>query len=175
MKIYTKTGDKGTTSLIGGTRVKKNDVRVEAYGTLDELDAFVGLVHDTMNDDKQKHTRDIFKAVRKSLFLCCSYMACESEEIGAKLQKPDDTIIGTLEAEIDKLEEQLPKKFTLLILGDNVLSSYFNVLRTICRRAERSMMYVEGYVPNVDFIHAFINRLSDYFYILTRITMDKKM
>ncbi len=175
MHIYTKTGDKGTTMLIGGERVAKNDSRVEAYGTVDELDAYIGLIDSMLKESADSKipngTIELFGEIRKALFLACAYVACCSVEVGEKMQSPDYDVITHIEKAIDDISETLPKQFSLMILGNNVISSHINVARTICRRAERRIVAIEGEIVRKDFVSQLLNRLSDYLYVLLRVMM----
>lgn len=175
MKVYTKTGDKGTTMLIGGERVPKNDLRVEAYGSFDELDAYIGLIAALVKESKcvvPNGTSVILDDIRKALFVACAFVACCSTDVSQKLQKPDYEVITRIENAIDLIEDSLPKQFCLLILGNDVLSSHINVARTICRRAERCFYAIDKDVPETEFISKLINRLSDYLYVLLRFVME---
>lgn len=174
MKVYTKTGDKGTTMLIGGERVPKNDPRVETYGSFDELDAYIGLIAALVRENKcvvPENTAEVLDDIRKALFVACAFVACCSTEVSQKLQKPDYDVVVRLESAIDEIEKTLPKQFSLLILGNDVLSSHINIARTVCRRAERCLYAVDN-VPEGEFISQLINRLSDYLYVLLRFVMD---
>ncbi len=176
MNIYTKTGDKGTTMLIGGQRVPKHDARVEAYGTIDELDAYIGLIEAMLKDDScgvPAGTIEMMQEIRKSLFVACSFVACCSEEVSGKLAAPDYSIIQNIEKEIDAISATLSEQFCLLILGNDVLSSHINIARTICRRAERCLSAIEGEVAACEFVSQLLNRLSDYLYILVRSRMER--
>src|SRR5215831_15569089 len=135
LKIYTKTGDKGTTSLIGGTKVPKSHLRIEAYGTVDELNSFIGLVSDHQNDS---HTKKILNEVQDRLFTIGSSLACDPEK-EPKLKIPDlkDSDVEFLEKEIDKMTEQLPPMKNFILPGGHVAVSTLHVVRCVCRRAER--------------------------------------
>ena len=133
MKIYTKTGDKGSTSLIGGTKVPKSHLRIEAYGTVDELNSFIGLVGDNQQD---KHTAKVLKEIQDRLFTIGSSLACDPEK-EPKLKIPDlkESDIEFLEKEIDKMNEKLPAMKSFLIPGGHVAVSTTHVARCVCRRA----------------------------------------
>ena len=178
MKIYTKTGDDGTTSLIGGVRVLKCDNRVEAYGTIDELDAYIGLIRSFCLSDISigcqsvlklpADTIELLSEIRKALFVACSFVACCSIDAGKKLKSPDYSIIEKLENAIDNISRTLPKDFAFTILGNDIFSCQINVARTVCRRAERRVVAIEGDVAEQKFIMPLLNRISDYLYVLLR-------
>lgn len=164
MKIYTKTGDKGMTSLAGGKRVEKDDARVEAYGTLDELLSFVGMLAST-TDEVQ------LEDIQQVLFKIGGYLAYEE----ATSAGVTDEIIAQLEQQIDRLSEELPPLRTFIIPGGTMAASICHVCRTVCRRAERRMTTLRRTVDVEMDGNAFIyiNRLSDYFFLLARkLNMD---
>lgn len=165
MKIYTKTGDKGLTSLIGGTRVFKHDLRIEAYGTVDELNSYLGLIScsEISMDDKL-----LIKEIQDRLFTIGSTLALDTEKSNKKI--PDLTVsdIELLEIEIDKVSAYLPTLRYFILPGGSVLASHCHIARCICRRAER---HVVGLAENnfVDEkVTMYLNRLSDYLFILAR-------
>ena len=141
MKIYTKTGDKGTTALIGGTRVKKHHVRIECYGTVDELNSWIGLIRDQKIDKRSKET---LTEVQKNLFVVGAILATDPEKAILKNGKkrlnipeiePSD--IELLEKEIDVMDEALPQMTHFILPGGHTTVSYCHIARTVCRRAER--------------------------------------
>ena len=166
MKIYTKTGDTGSTSLIGNIRVAKNDLRVEAYGTIDELNAYLGLIR-TFN--LPEDVKNMIFSIQKNLLTISSFIACPSEEIAKKLQAPDENIVEMMEKSIDEIITKLPKSFSFIIPANNTTSAHINIARTICRRTERCVTAINEDFPKREYTMIFLNRLSDYLYSLFRI------
>ncbi|MEA3443800.1 MAG: cob(I)yrinic acid a,c-diamide adenosyltransferase [Bacteroidota bacterium] len=165
MKIYTKTGDTGTTSLIGGTRVSKSHERIEAYGTIDELMAWTALVRDQISDEKIK---DSLFEILDRLMTASSLLASDSPESNIKLPKLIPVDIQYLENEIDRMEKGLPKLRSFTLPGGHILVSQCHIARTVCRRSERiTILLSEKFVVNV-IIPQYLNRLSDYFFMLSR-------
>ena len=165
MKIYTKTGDKGTTSLIGGTIVTKYDLRIESYGTVDELSAWIGLIRDQEIDSM---IIDDLIEVQDRLFAIESMLACDTTP--SKLQIPEvaESDIKFLENRIDSMNKELPELKSFLLPGGNTIVSYCHICRTICRRAERLVIQVDEQYEVSPLILAYLNRLSDYLFILSR-------
>lgn len=167
MKIYTKTGDKGTTSLIGGTKVLKSDLRIEAYGTTDELNSYIGLCKDLLSDETGKN---ILQEIQDRLFTIGSSLACDPVK-EPKMRLPDliESDVTLLETEMDRMNEQLePMKFFILP-GGHVTVSHLHIARCICRRAERCCVRLEN--PKAEaIIIKYLNRLSDYLFVLSRYT-----
>ena len=159
MKIYTKTGDKGMTSLVGGKRVEKDDERVQAYGTIDELQSFVGMLA-SATDEVQ------LEDIQQILFKIGGYLAYED---ATSAGVPDETIARP-EQWIDRLSEELPPLRTFIIPGGTMAASICHVCRTVCRRAERRMITLRRTVDMGldDNAFIYINRLSDYFFQLAR-------
>ena len=159
MKIYTKTGDKGMTSLVGGKRVEKDDACVEAYGTLDELQSFVGMLA-SATDEVQ------LEDIQRVLFKIGGYLAYED----ATSAGVTDEMIAQLEQQIDRLSEELPPLCTFIIPGGAMAVSICHVCRTVCRRAERRMTTLRRTIDVEldDNAFIYINRLSDYFLLLAR-------
>ena len=173
MKTYTKTGDKGTTSLIGGTRVSKNDVRLEAYGTFDELSAFIAVLSDSEGVDQ--HQIEVMERIQNSLLILESCLALEQEDTNVSKYIPhltDDDVLF-LESEIDAINAQLEPLKSLIVPGGNILASRSHVCRTVCRRAERRLVEMGVEYEVDDILRRFVNRLSDYFFILSRYFMKK--
>lgn len=169
LKIYTKTGDKGTTSLIGGTKVLKSHLRIEAYGTVDELNAYIGLCKDVLQDEV---TRQTLHTIQEDLFTIGALMACETGK-ATKMQLPDisEEEVRFLEKAIDRMETSLePMKFFILP-GGHPSISHLHIARCICRRAERCYVRL-GEEENAinDTILKYLNRLSDYLFVLARYT-----
>ena len=166
-KIYTKSGDLGTTSLIGGTRVPKSHLRIETYGTIDELNSYIGLVIDLATDTSNKC---MLKEIQDRLFTVGSSLACDPEK--APLMKiPDlkEGDIDLLENEIDKMNELLPAMKHFILPGGHPAVSTTHVARCVCRRAERLCVNMQEHELFVDpLVIKYINRLSDYLFVLSR-------
>jgi len=166
-KIYTKTGDLGKTSLIGGTKVPKSNIRIEAYGTIDELNSFIGLTADQLTHDP---TKIILKEIQDRLFTIGSSLACDPGK-ESKLKIPDlkETDILLLEKEIDKMNDALPEMKSFILPGGHPAISTAHVARCVCRRAERicvDMMEHKLFVEPL--VIKYLNRLSDYLFVLAR-------
>ena len=169
MKIYTKTGDAGKTSLIGGTKVLKNDPRIEAYGTIDELNSFMGVVYDHCTDE---NSRNIVKEIQDRLFTIGSELACDPEK-NIKMQIPDlhESDVELLEKEMDTMDAELPVMKNFILPGGMPAVSFMHVARSVCRRAERKCIDLQQHDGKVDpLIIKYINRLSDYLFMLARYT-----
>ena len=166
-KIYTKTGDKGLTSLIGGTRVSKNHIRIDSYGTIDELNSFLGLCIDSINDEKSK---TVLKEIQDRLFTIGSSLACDPDkEPLMKLPDLKDSDITFLEKEIDGMNEVLPVMKSFILPGGSVAVSHIHIARCVCRRAERICVAMQENELFIDVkVVQYINRLSDYLFILAR-------
>jgi cob(I)alamin adenosyltransferase len=169
LKIYTKTGDKGTTSLIGGTKVLKSDLRIEAYGTVDELNSFIGLCSDLL---KNKKNRKILRQVQDRLFIIGSLLACDPEkETKMKIPELKEEDIILLEKEIDKMSEVIPPMKNFILPGGHKSVSALHLARCICRRAERCCVRLQQENHEEDsIIIKYLNRLSDYLFVLSRFT-----
>lgn len=167
LKIYTKTGDKGNTSLIGGTKVPKSHIRIESYGTVDELNSYLGLVSDYLTHE---HTKIILKEIQDRLFTIGSSLACDPDrEPMLKLPdlKQEDVLL--LEQEIDKMNEQLPAMKNFILPGGHVAVSTIHIARCVCRRAERICVAMQEEELFVDaLVIIYLNRLSDYLFVLAR-------
>ena len=169
LKIYTKTGDDGTTSLIGGTKVPKSHFRIEAYGTVDELNSYAGLCRDLLTDTT---SRAVLSEVQDRLFTVGSSLACDPEkEPGMALPDLKEEDVRLLEKEIDRMTDLLPAMKHFILPGGNVAVSQLHVLRCICRRAERCCvrMQYEG-IAVEELVVKYLNRLSDYLFVLARFT-----
>jgi cob(I)alamin adenosyltransferase len=167
MKIYTKTGDKGTTSLIGGAKVSKAHLRIEAYGTVDELNSYLGLCKDLLTDTGGKA---ILQEIQDHLFTIGAALACDPEK-ETKMKIPDlkEEDILLLEKEIDKMEETLPPMKSFILPGGHPTVSHIHIGRCICRRAERCCVRLEAEEHDVEsIIMKYLNRLSDYLFVLAR-------
>ncbi len=164
-KIYTKTGDTGETSLFGGRRVIKSHLRVDAYGTVDELNAFTGLLNDSMTN---LHIKSVLSEIQHRLFTIGAHLASDPQK---QLPTPDllQSDIALLEQEMDKMDTSLPELRHFILPGGHVLVSYAHVCRTVCRRAERTIIALLASDEPVDnTVIQYLNRLSDYFFILSR-------
>jgi cob(I)alamin adenosyltransferase len=165
-KIYTKTGDKGETSLIGGTRVPKYHDRIEAYGTLDELNSFIGYLRDQLTDT---HLREVLFSVQENLFTAESLLATDSEkEITQSLPQLSEAHVLALEQEIDTMNLHLPVLSSFILPGGHPLVSLCHVCRTVCRRGERIIIKLASETTVDEILIKYINRLSDYLFVLAR-------
>jgi len=165
MKIYTKTGDKGQTSLIGGTRVPKYDDRVEAYGTIDELNSHLGLIRDLCDDLQEK---ELLLLIQDRLFIAASNVASDSAKALAKMPMLQESDIEILEKKIDEMNASLPDLTQFILPGGHILASHTHIARTICRRAERLTLKVQtNEIPN-QIVVKYLNRLSDFLFVLAR-------
>jgi cob(I)alamin adenosyltransferase len=171
-KIYTKTGDKGTTSLIGGTKVSKSHRRIEAYGTIDELNSFVGLCSDYLT---QGAIPNVLAEIQDRLFTIGSSLACDPEK-ETKLKIPDlhEEDITLLEKEMDKMNEALPVMKSFILPSGHITASTLHVARCVCRRAERCIVRMHNKGDEVPaLITIYLNRLSDYLFVLARFAAFK--
>lgn len=164
-KIYTKGGDKGQTSLLGGTRVPKYHEKIEAYGTLDELNSFVGLIRD---QDIDNHFKDVLLKIQNNLFLAESHLAADKPDSVEKLPRIAMDDIEFLENEIDKMNEVLPPLRSFILPGGHTVVSYCHIARTVTRRAERLVIKLSEKYETDLLIIKYLNRLSDYFFVLAR-------
>ncbi len=166
-KIYTKTGDEGKTSLIGGTKILKSDLRIEAYGTVDELNSWIGFANDAVNDYSANH---ILKEIQDRLFTIGSSLACDPAK-ETKLLIPDliEADVHLLEKEIDNMHETLPEMKHFILPGGSTAVSITHVARSVCRRAERCVVNLNEHDGSVaPLIIKYLNRLSDYLFVLAR-------
>lgn len=167
LKIYTKTGDLGKTSLIGGTKVSKANLRIETYGTVDELNSYIGLVNDQCTDT---HSKKVLKEIQDRLFTIGSSLACDPDK-EPKMKIPDlkEEDITFLEKEIDRMNETLPAMTHFILPGGHVAVSTAHVCRCVCRRAERLCVSMQEHNLFVDaLVIKYLNRLSDYIFVLAR-------
>ena len=164
--VYTKTGDKGTTSLVGGSRVPKTHIRLEAYGTVDELNSNLSWLYTYLLDEADRH---FILGVQHKLFAIGSHLATDQETMQLK---PASIItsgdVESLEHEIDKLDEQLPELCAFIIPGGSRGASVCHICRTVCRRAERRILALSETCTISPEVFAFVNRLSDYLFVLSR-------
>jgi cob(I)alamin adenosyltransferase len=166
-KIYTKTGDKGTTSLIGGTKVSKANIRIESYGTVDELNSFLGVCIDTIKDEKSEI---VLKEIQDRLFTIGSSLACDPEK-EPQFALPDliEKDIIFLEDQIDAMNEVLPPMKNFVLPGGHIAVSNLHIARCVCRRAERICVNMQdNNVPIDAIVTKYLNRLSDYLFVLAR-------
>jgi len=179
MKIYTKTGDKGKTSLFGGTRVPKYHLRIEAYGTIDELNAYIGLLKDQKID---KHTSEVLFKIQNELFTLGAMLATPPEKKLLKsgkerlaIEKINDEKVTFLEREMDCMNESLPAMTHFILPGGNNTVSFCHIARCVCRRAERITTQLSDESELNPQILMYLNRLSDYLFVLARkLTLDTK-
>ncbi len=165
MKVYTKTGDKGTTSLVNGTRVGKDDLRLEAYGTLDELSAFIAV----LMDSTEKYN-DVFKRIQERLLVAeCLLATDENSDLKKQLPQMEEADVEGIEKFIDEMNETLEPLKSLIIPGGNLLASKCHVCRTVCRRAERAVVRMSRQYEVNPVIMRYLNRLSDMFFVMSRV------
>ena len=171
MKIYTKTGDKGTTLLIGGTRVPKHHIKIEAYGTIDELNSYLGLLRDKIG---KKYIKELV-LIQNRLFTLGSFLALDLEKAKLANGKPRLDIkpiaendIVFLEQKIDEMETNLPAMTHFVLPGGHEQVSVCHICRTVCRRAERKVTYLSEIESVAEILIKYLNRLSDYLFVLAR-------
>lgn len=172
MKIYTKTGDKGTTALFGGTRVPKHHIRIESYGTIDELNSHIGLIRDQAIDQLHKNT---LMHIQDRLFTVGAILATDPKkavlkngEQRLKIPKISQDDIKRLENEMDAMEASLPPMTHFVLPGGHQTVSFCHIARTVCRRAERLASHLYELEPFQEETLMYINRLSDYLFVLAR-------
>ena len=165
MKVYTKTGDKGSTALIGGTRVPKHHIRIEAYGTIDELNSHVGLLRDLC---KNENARLILKEIQDRLFTIGASLASDPEKSKMKIPDLKEEDVLLLENQMDMLNEHLPDLKHFVLPGGHPAVSQAHICRCVCRRAERCTSHLAEIDFVAELVIIFINRLSDYFFVLAR-------
>jgi cob(I)alamin adenosyltransferase len=165
MKIYTRTGDKGKTTLVGGTPVSKTHARIEAYGSVDELIAHIALLRDmTGNNDLKSY----LLWIEERLMTCTAILAADCEDCPVKIPELLDTDIKSLENAIDEMELTLEPLNSFILPGGHTISSQCHISRTVCRRAEREIIRLSAELFVPDTVIKYINRLSDYFFVLSR-------
>ncbi len=173
MKIYTKRGDKGETSLIGGTRVSKHHLRIESYGTIDELNSYIGLIRSHEIDEAQK---SVLKEIQDRLFTIGSSLASDPERSKMKIPDLYESDITLLEEEIDKMNEVLPPLKHFILPGGDLPVASCHLARCVCRRAERITVHLSGESFVDEKVLSYLNRLSDYLFVLGRkISYDDKI
>ncbi len=172
MKIYTKTGDKGTTALFGGTRVPKHHIRIDSYGTVDELNSYIGLIRDQDIDQRYK---DTLISIQDKLFTVGAILATDPEKATLKngkerlnIPKINEADINFLEQEMDSMDAQLPQMTHFVLPGGHQTVSFCHIARTVCRRAERLASALNDLEPFQPETLTYLNRLSDYLFVLAR-------
>ena len=172
MKVYTKTGDTGTTALFGGTRVPKHHIRIESYGTVDELNSHIGLIRDQDMSDLYKN---VLIEIQDRLFTVGAILATPPEKETLKNGQPRlqnlgivESDIEFLENEIDRMEEALPPMTHFVLPGGHTTVSYCHIARCVCRRAERLAVHLNDIEPTDERVIKYLNRLSDYLFVLAR-------
>jgi cob(I)alamin adenosyltransferase len=165
MKIYTKTGDRGQTSLFGGKRVVKHHIRIDAYGTVDELNSFIGLIRDQDIDENSIHS---LLEIQDRLFTIGSILATDPENTKVKVPQLITKDITLLESEIDNMNDQLPEMRSFILPGGHTAVSFCHVARSVCRRAERIISLLSEIESVDESVSIYLNRLSDYLFVLAR-------
>ncbi len=179
MKVYTKTGDTGTTALFGGTRVPKDNIRIDSYGTVDELNSYIGLIRD---QEMNQHYKEILIEIQDRLFTVGAILATPQEkevlkngELRLKNLGIIESDIELLEKEIDTMEDSLPQMTHFVLPGGHITVSYCHVARCVCRRAERLAVHLSHQEAIDEMAVKYLNRLSDYLFVLARkLTSDLK-
>lgn len=168
-KVYTRTGDAGDTALVGGQRVPKDDLRIEAYGTVDELNSFVGITRFAAQDDPRiRELAERLLHVQHALFNLGSILATLPADIGPKQPRVTEADVAGLEAEMDRLTSQLPALRSFVLPGGSRLNAFLHICRTICRRAERNTVTLSRMSPGLELEVRYLNRLSDAFFVWSR-------
>ncbi|MDB5121344.1 MAG: ATP/cobalamin adenosyltransferase [Sphingobacteriales bacterium] len=165
MKIYTKTGDQGITSLIGGTKVPKSHIRIESYGTVDELNSYIGLIRDQQISEAYKI---LLKDIQDRLFTIGASLASDPEKSKMKIPDLNLSDVELLEAKIDEMNETLPELKHFILPGGNTTVSYCHLARCVCRRAERLIVSLASDSFVDEKVVIYINRLSDFLFVLAR-------
>jgi len=172
MKVYTKTGDKGTTALFGGTRVPKHHIRIESYGTVDELNSYIGLIRD--QDINENHKKLLIE-IQDQLFIIGAILATDPEKEILKngkqrlnIARISEQDIINLENEIDRIDQVLPQMTHFVLPGGHPFVSYCHIARCVCRRAERLASQLNEIEPIDQIVIKYLNRLSDYLFMLAR-------
>lgn len=172
MKIYTRKGDRGITQLFGGQRVPKHHLRIEAYGTVDELNSFIGWLRDLLTEDA---LREELLNIQNNLFVIGSHLAAQPGKKGLALPELAPTAVRSLEEAIDRMETAVPPLRSFILPGGHPSVSAAHICRTVCRRAERSVTALAETEPSTvpNLIQEYLNRLSDYFFMLARFLTHK--
>jgi cob(I)alamin adenosyltransferase len=166
MKIYTRTGDDGTTSLSGGRRLPKHHIRIEAYGTIDELIAWIGMLRSHKENSGRK---EIFIYIQDQLMASAAALAFDNENPKGNQPLPDSDCVTLLEKEIDRMETSLGPSESFILPGGNIAISHCHIARCVCRRAERAVIRLNESEYSPEIVNRFLNRLSDYLFILSRV------
>lgn len=170
MKIYTKKGDTGTTQLIGGTRIPKHSLRIESYGTVDELNSFIGLIRDQEINEEYVN---VLIEIQDRLFTIGSSLAADPEKSIMKLPEISDLDVEFLEKKMDEMDQELPEMKSFVLPGGHTTVSYCHLARCVCRRAERNVSHLSELEPINPIVLKYLNRLSDYLFVLSRkLTLD---
>lgn len=165
MKVYTKTGDKGTTALLGGTRVSKAHLRLEAYGTVDELNSYMGLLRD---QEVNTGRSELLKQIQDRLFTLGAQLATAPDKNVRKVPDLHESDLEVLEKAIDQMEERLPPLKYFILPGGHQAVSFCHIARTVCRRTERATVALNEQEAVADIMIRYLNRLSDYLFVLAR-------
>jgi cob(I)alamin adenosyltransferase len=181
LKIYTKTGDKGETSLVGGKRVSKADLRLNSYGTIDELNSVLGIVISQIRSDKSFNSKknqtanqtlvqclELLSKVQSSLFDIGSHLACENEKLALKLPKIRTDQISSMESWIDQANTQLKELKNFILPGGSLAASYTHLARTVARRSERIVVALAKKASVDESVVIYLNRLSDFLFVVSR-------
>jgi len=179
MKVYTKTGDKGTTALFGGSRVPKYHIRIESYGTVDELNSYIGLIRD---QEMNQIYKDQLIHIQDKLFTLGAILATDPEKAILKngkerlnIARISEADVAYLEDAIDEMEKELPPMTHFVLPGGHTTVSYCHIARCVCRRAERLATHLNDMEPTDEMVLKYLNRLSDYLFVLARkLTFDLK-
>lgn len=170
MKIYTKTGDTGTTGLLGGKRVSKADWQIECIGQLDELNAYIGLV---ASFEINSSRAILLKNIQEELFIAGAILAKDPEKPAIKIPGLNTELVEQLEREMDLMTDKLPPLRYFILPGGNTEAAHIHIARTICRRAERAVAGIENKEKELESILIFLNRLSDYLFVLARTVLQE--
>ena len=165
MKVYTKSGDLGETSLLGGSRISKAELQIESYGTIDELNSYLGLIRDQINN--KNITLELIE-IQDRLFTIGSHLANDKTKNKIQLPEIKERDVNRLENEIDKLNEELPAMTAFILPGGHIIASHIHIARCVCRRAERQVVRLNKSWEIPKIIIKYLNRLSDYLFILSR-------
>jgi len=165
MRVYTRTGDKGKTSLLGGTRVYKYHIRLESYGTVDELNAHIGLLRDKLKNPEQL---EFLLGIQNKLFSVCSTLANEKKDAGLNVPAVTEDDVAVLEKQMDVYLDELPELNNFILPGGHEISSVCHIARTVCRRAERRMVELSLEEEIDELTIKYVNRLSDFLFVLAR-------
>ncbi|HUS85903.1 MAG TPA: cob(I)yrinic acid a,c-diamide adenosyltransferase [Bacteroidales bacterium] len=171
MKVYTRTGDDGTTSLAGGQRISKNHPRIDAYGTVDELIGWIGLLRSIPENSSRT---ELLLTIQGKLMHCAALLAAGKGAMIEKMKAPVEADIRLLESSIDEIEKELEPLSSFILPGGDPAGSYANIARTVCRRAERVILKLDREQNVQELIVKYINRLSDYLFVLGRKMASEK-